>query len=189
MSLMRAVLSPMAGVARLSLFDRTGLNRFDATPHGFWQSWAALPFAAGPYLVGVQGLGRLAAAAGQKPLDLPTTLAIFITAWLTYAVLFVGLAGLLHRQRSALPTLMVLNWFSLFQLLLAMPLLLLGGYGVLGESLFSLLYWGLICYLFSVKLYVLRVALGATFVQALGLVVVDILVDILVRMAFIRLMY
>lgn len=188
MSLLRAVLSPLAGAARLCLFDRAGLHRFDATTHGFWQSWAALPFAAGPYLVGVQALGRLAEAAGQRPLDFGSTLAIFMTAWLVYAVMFLGLARLLHLDRTALPTLTVLNWFSLFQLLVATPMLLLGGYGVLGEGLFSLLYWALICYLFSVKVYILRVALGATFVQAIGLVVVDILVDIAVRMIFIRLM-
>ena len=176
-SVYQAVAQPLLGIAELCLFRREGFSRFNFGWYGFWQSWSALPFAAAPFAINAKMFSVLASGQGAKAISLWQSILVFAASWLAYVVLFLLVARLLMLTRGTLATLMVLNWLRLFKQLAVMPLLLLAGAGALPSSLFAMLYLALSLYLISVEVYVLRIALGATLVQAVGFVVLDELVS------------
>lgn len=175
-SVYQAVAQPLLGIAELCRFRREGFARFDFGWYGFWQSWSALPFAAAPFAINAKMFAMLASGQGGKAISLWQSILVFAAGWLAYVVLFLFVARLLMLNRGTLATLMVLNWLRLFKQLAVMPLLLLAGGGALPPSLFAMLYLGLGLFLISVEVYILRIALGATLIQAVGFVVLDELV-------------
>lgn len=176
-SVYQAVAQPLLGIAELCLFRREGFSRFNLGWFGFWQSWAALPFAVAPFVINAKMFAVLAATQGSSSISLWQSILVFAAGWLTYVVLFLLVARLLMLNRGTLATLMVLNWLRLFKQLAVLPLLLLAAGGILPAGLFAVLYLALGFYLISVEVYILRIALGATLIQAIGFVVLDELVS------------
>lgn len=175
---------PLAGIAQLCRFNRQGLNLFHVSPGGFWLSWLALPLALGPYLMGIDALSALAAASGRRTIGLPVMATMFTSSWLLYAALFLGLTQWLRISRTSIPTLMVLNWFRLFELGFVAPLLLLGGHQLIPNDVFSLLYLVIVSYFLGVQAFVFRIALQATTLQATALVAVDVVLDMVLSRGF-----
>lgn len=176
-SVFQAVVQPLLGIAELCRFRREGFSRFNFGWYGFWQSWSALPFAIAPFAVNARMFTLLTAPQGSKVISMGQSILVFTAGWMAYVVLFLLVARLLMLNRGTLATLMVLNWLRLFKQLAVMPLLLLAGGGLMPPGLFSVLYLSLGLFLISVEIYILRVALGATLVQAVGFVVLDELVS------------
>lgn len=176
-SVYQAVARPLLGIADLCRFRRAGFARFEFNWHGFWQSWSALPFAAAPFAINAKMFAVLASGNGSHAISLWQSILVFAASWLAYVALFLVVARLLLLQRGTLATLMVLNWLRLFKQVAALPLLLLAGGGVLPPGLFAVLYLALGLYLITVEVFVLRQALGATLLQAVGFVVLDELVS------------
>ena len=172
-SVYQAVAQPLLGIADLCRFRREGLARFDYSWNGFWQSWSALPFAAAPFAINAKMFAVLASGNGSHAISLWQSILVFAAGWLTYVVLFLFVARLLLLQRGTLATLMVLNWLRLFKQLAALPLLMLAGSGALPPALFAILYLALGLYLVTVEVFILRQALGATLLQAIGFVILD----------------
>ena len=169
----QAVAQPLLGIADLCRFRREGLARFDYSWQGFWQSWAALPFAAAPFAINARMFAELAMGQGAHSISLWHSILVFAAGWLAYVALFLVVARFLLLQRGTLATLMVLNWLRLFKQLAALPLLLLAAGGALSPGLFTVIYLALGLYLISVEVFILRRALGATLAQAIGFVILD----------------
>lgn len=176
-SVYQAVAQPLLGIAELCRFRREGFARFNFGWYGFWQSWSALPFAAAPFAINAKMFAMLASGQGNHPIGLWQSILVFAASWLAYVVLFLFVARLLLLTRGTLATLMVLNWLRLFKQLAVMPVLLLAGSGMLPPTPFTMIYLGLGLFLVSVEVYILRIALGATLIQAVGFVVLDELVS------------
>lgn len=184
-SVYQAVARPLLGIAELCRFRREGLANFDYSWHGFWQSWAALPFAAAPFAINARMFAQMAAAGqGVHSVSPWSAILVFAAGWIAYVALFLGVARFLLLRRGTLATLIVLNWLRLFKQLIALPLLVLGAGGLLSPGLFSILYLSLGLYLISVEVFILQRALGATLAQAIGFVVLDEMTSRLLVHAF-----
>lgn len=179
MTVQQALARPLMGIIDLCRFRPEGLARFDFSWQGFWQSWAALPFAAAPYAINSKMFTLLAAEQGMRSISLWQSVGVFAAAWVVYAWLFILVTRWLLLRNNALATLMVLNWLRLFKQLLVLPVLLLAGAGALPLSLLNLLYLGIGLYLLSVEVFILRTALGATLIQAIGFVILNVLMGLL----------
>ena len=181
----------LAGAWALFRADANGMNLLDTSFRGFWLSFMAILLLVPVYGLYLAGEQRFMAMTGE-PLDVAfgTYLSVrsfsFIIDWIAFPVLMILLVGLLDRRSRYVPFVVAYNWGGVIVgLIIALPTVLFAA-GMMPLGLLYVL--TLIAMAVALRfLYIIaRVALFADRLTAVGIVVADLALSLVLAEAFSR---
>ncbi|MEM8876463.1 MAG: hypothetical protein AAGD23_01195 [Pseudomonadota bacterium] len=181
----------LAGAWALFRADANGMSLLDTTFRGFWLSFMAIALLAPVYGLYLAGEQRLMATV-DEPLDVTfgTYLSVrtltFIVDWVAFPILMILLVGLIDRRSRYVPFVVAYNWGGvIIELIVALPTVLFAA-GMMPLGLLYVL--TLIAMAVALRyLYIIaRVALFADRTTAVGLVVADFALSLVLAEAFSR---
>ena len=176
----REFASSLYGLWLLLKFDPTGLACFERTVGGFWRSYiAALILAPLNFLHAIMTFDPEQAALGFAPYLAVEALS-YVLAWTVFPFAMLYVSGLLQRENRLLDYLVPYNWLQLAVGLVAFPVILLFDVNLItaqGVEFLQLLILGISI---SYAVFLARTALGVALSTAFGLVVFDIVLNLLV---------
>ncbi len=179
--------------------ETEALQQFDLSADGFWRSFLVI-FLLLPFyflsLISEQSLmleinleqGQEAAeiATGGALLYIGKTLSLFVD-WVTFPIVLAVLAGSIGLKRTYGPYIIVRNWSTLIILLPQTLLNLLYLAGIIPSALLVMLTFPIIGWVLWFRFQIARVAGECSFSTAIGLVVLDLVLSILISTSFDRL--
>ena len=178
----------LAGAWALFRADANGMNLLDTSFRGFWLSFMAILLLVPVYALYLAGEQRFMALT-DEPLDVAfgTYLSVrsfsFIIDWIAFPVLMVLLVGLLDRRSRYVPFVVAYNWGGVIVgLIIALPTVLFAA-GMMPLGLLYVL--TLIAMAVALRfLYIIaRVALFADRLTAVGIVVADLALSLVLAEA------
>jgi len=186
MPLREEVWQSVYGAWRIARMDPDAMRYFNLSIDGFWRSFTAVPLVA-PVLLVVAALTRT--LPGDVPTDEPLTgfllgrLALIVLPWLAFPLVMIPISRLLGLSRTYVPFVIAWNWAHVPVAGLFLIVALLVGSGLLPQNAAVLL---LLLAQISALFYgylVTRLALDCPAGMAIGIVVLDLLIDILINLA------
>jgi hypothetical protein len=145
----------LAGTFLLARMDRGGLHFLDGSPDGFWKSFFAAVLLA-PFFALMLWAGRYADMAEA---DLFAVFLIegvaYVGAWFFWPVIVSELCRAMALPFDVRKYIVACNWSEVWIMLLRLPVVTLGVWGVLGDGLYA-----------TISLIVLLLVLGYRFVLA-----------------------
>ena len=178
----------LAGAWALFRADANGMNLLDTSFRGFWLSFMAILLLVPVYALYLAGEQRFMAMT-DEPLDVAfgTYLSVrsfsFIIDWIAFPVLMILLVGLLDRRSRYVPFVVAYNWGGVIVgLIIALPTVLFAA-GMMPLGLLYVL--TLIAMAAALRfLYIIaRVALFADRLTAVGIVVADLALSLVLAEA------
>ncbi len=173
------ITAALAGAFRFLRFDASGFKFFDNTMDGLWRSFfcAILILPAYVLLVALRlddgelanPFLRIAAVEGIG----------YVVGWTAFPLVMAYLANSLDRAAQYPGYIAAYNWFAAPQVLLTLAAVLLREAGFLPGALLTGLQLGVMLYLMAVQWFIARRALDLHPGTAVGVVVVDILISLL----------
>ena len=170
----------LAGALRLGRFDGGGVAYFDLTPRAFMQSfWAAALVA--PFFLMLLIIRHLeATSAGVFVHDILIEMLSYAIAWLAFPVVMAFLARPLDCERRYVPYIIVYNWCGAIQNAVYLPIAILGAVGVLSSGSANFLALIAILWVVAYSFFVARTVLGVPPPTAIGIVVLDLVMGIVI---------
>jgi len=168
----------MMGALRLAQMDRSGLEFFDRSENGFWRAFYAAVLVLPIYAATLLVVGRVA---GDPSLWLIEA-AGYVVGWLAFPCLMLTLADLLDRRRHYFDFMVPYLWAALPQNVLLCGMTLLSASGLLPDEVGGLLRLAAFFCVLAYKWYIARVGLEISSGAAVGIVVVDISLDLLIQL-------
>ena len=168
----------MTGALRLAQMDRTGLEYFDRSVHGFWRSFYAAALVLPIYAVTLLAIGKVSSDPGLWMLEAVG----YAVGWLAFPCLMLTLADLMDRRQRYFDFMVPYLWAAVPQNFLLCGMTLLSVSGVLPDDVGSLLRLTAFFCVLAYKWYIARVGLEVTGGAAVGVVVVDIALDLLIQL-------
>lgn len=166
---------------RLACFDVKGLAQFDISVGGFWRSFFAAVVALPIYAIAlIPQLER----ATDGALFLTVEAIHYVAAWTAFPLVMIPVVRFLRLTPRYIPYIIAVNWTSVLQLVLFLPLNGLALFGSLqgdGGALLFTLALTLSC---IYRYFVARVALETTMGTALALVALDVVLGLLLTGLF-----
>ena len=179
---MRAeTLQSLQAAWRLACFEAKGLAQFNISVDGFWRSFFAAVVALPIYALAL--IPQLDQAA-DGTLFLIVESIHYAAAWIAFPLLMIPVARFLRLTPRYIPYIIAVNWTSVLQLVLFLPLNMLALAGSLqgeGAAFLFTLALTLSC---IYRYFVARVALETTLGTALALVALDVVVGLLLTGLF-----
>jgi hypothetical protein len=169
------VATALTGAWRLARLDARGLALFDATPDGFWKSFAAACIA----LPGDAIIYMLARSRLEAPLwrEVAIGLIVYAISWVAFPLAMAGICELIDRRARYIGFIVAANWGKVLQTALMTPLALLSLYG--GSAALLLYFAGFVAVL-AYGWYIARTALQVDGFTAGGLVLFSVLLDLFI---------
>ena len=175
------------GAWRLACVDASGMSYFTVSIDGFWRSFFAAVIVMPIYFF-VLAL-QPAAPAPQEPVNESTLWPLFVDlvsyvlGWVVFPVTMVFLARLLDVGRQYVSYIVAYNWATVLQMaLFAVAATVITAVGIetaLGRLLQLVVFAAVLFY----QWFVARTALRTTAIIAVGIVVVDFLIGLLLNFA------
>ena len=169
------------GALLLAKREPRGMEWFNLTLDGFWRSFYALALVYPGFVVLALCERSLMAQPPELQRYLALQTAVYVAQGIAFPVAMIFLARLLRLSATYVPFIIAYNWSNVWVTLLLMPALLLlalGG-GQIGGLLNIVASAATVYY----RWYVTRTALGTTSMTALGLVVIDVILSILISLS------
>jgi len=174
------------GAWRLMLFDAGGMAYFDTSIDGFWRSFFAAAVVAPAYALFV--VVRFTTA--ETEVVDPGWLALvkcgaYLASWVVFPAAAVLVTRLLGVTARYIPLIVAYNWSNVPSLLILLPVEMLAASGSgIGETIGSLALLFILVY----EWFVVRVALGVAAFTAVGIVVLDVLLAVIIQVSANRLL-
>ena len=177
----REIIYGIYGAWRLARLDPGAMSYFERTPEGFWKSFfAAVIVAPGFAIIIVHELGQVELEAGALRIFAVVLLA-YLLRWVTFPVLVHQICEVIGKREAYIGYIVAFNWAAVIQMALALPVIALIASGVLpgeGGGLLLLVVTFLILFY---KWFITRTALAVTAKGAIGFVVLDFVVDLIIH--------
>ena len=177
------------GAWRIARMDPDALDYFDLTIDGFWRSFAALLVVAPFYIIFL-----ILNYGNQAGLELPTgpvvstefyvavKLVAYIIGWLAFPLIMVPISRLLDLSQNYVPYIIVWNWSNVLVMAAILPtVLLFPPAAQTGAAAKMVLIGAQIAMLFYGYL-VARAGLRCKILTAVGVVVLDLLLSLLLSL-------
>ncbi len=168
----------MTGAIRLAQMDRAGLEFFDRSQVGFWRSFYAASLVLPIYVLTMLLIGRAPDDASAWMIEALG----YTIGWLAYPCLMITLADLLDRRARYFDYMVPYIWASVPQNGLLFLVSLVNASGVLPPDLGKLLSLAAFFSILAYKWYIANVGLEISSRSALGLVVVDVSLDLIIQL-------
>lgn len=165
------------GCWRLALFDKSGLQYFDQTERGFWQSFFAVALIFPSFLffevLGTTNRGgsiNIGAAVVAMP-------AAYIIMWVGVALLVFHIAELTDRFDRYFAAMVPFHWSAVIQATVILAYLLLANANIIPLQLLSSVSPLLDIWIMIYAGYILYVGFGGGIFLAAGIVVMDVILS------------
>ena len=175
-----AVQSILAAL-RLAKFDADGMDDLNLTADGFWRSFGAAvllaPFSAimAAMLWTETEASTVASAFGGS--------VKYVLSWIVFPIVMIFVARFLGLSGRYVQFIISYNWSSVVQVGLFFALTMLGIAGVVAGELALLLHFIALIYVVMYMTFIARVALGVAWATAAGVVILDVIVELLLLTA------
>ncbi len=177
------------GAWRVARMDPDALDYFDLTIDGFWRSFAALLVVAPFYIIflilnyGNQaGLGLPTGPVVSTEFYVAVKLVAYIIGWLAFPLIMVPISRLLDLSQNYVPYIIVWNWSNVLVMAVILPtVLLFPPAAQTGAAAKMVLMGAQIAMLFYGYL-VARAGLRGKILTAVGVVVLDLLLSLLLSL-------
>ncbi len=174
------VAAALAGAFRLLRFDWSGFRYFDTSIEGFWRSFFAAALIL-PLYIPLIVLRMDDAELANPTLRILAVEAIaYVIGWVAFPLVMAYLAQAFDRGAQYPGYIVAYNWGAAPQVVLMFLVALLRAGGLFSGALLAGLHLGVMLYLMAVQWFVARRALDLHPGAALGVVVVDFLLSILI---------
>ena len=167
------------GAWRLMLFDADGMTFFDLSTDGFWRSFFAAVVVAPAYVLFVAvGLASAEAEAVDPAWAAVVKGGAYLISWVAFPVAAIFVTRLLGVTGRYIPLIVAYNWSNVPPLLILVPVELMAasGAGIAGT-------FGTLALLFILvyEWFIVRVALGVAAFTAVGIIVMDLLLALVIQ--------
>ena len=169
------------GAWRLMLFDAGGMAYFDTSIDGFWRSFFAAVVVAPAYVVFVVvGLTTAEAEVVDPAWAALVKGGAFVVSWVVFPAAAVFVTRLLGVTGRYIPLIVAYNWSNVPPLLILLPAEMLAASGSgIGETVGTLALLFILVY----EWFVVRVALGVAGFTAVGIVVFDVVLGLIIQLS------
>jgi hypothetical protein len=174
------IVASLYGAWRLAHLDRRGLDHFDASIEGVWRSFFAAVIVA-PLYAFVLLLQYRMAVEPPDPIRMALAEGIgYVISWVAYPVAMVTWTRLLDCSERFPLYLVAYNWSLVLQNAMLLPISLLVGAGWLPGGIGLLLWTTAIALILVYFWFIARSALDISPFTAVGIVVFDIVLSLLI---------
>lgn len=170
----------LEGAALLARLDRSGMDRFDLSVDGFWRSFMAALVAAPPYLVLLADRYEREETGPHIGNVLFIEVISYALGWIAFPLVAVFLARMLGLGSRYIALVVANNWAAVLQVSLVALSVIAAGF--LPESQQGPLTLTAILAALAYQWFVIRTALQASGLIALGLVVLDVLMSLMLNL-------
>ncbi len=167
---------------RLVCMDEDGLDDFDLSADGFWNSFAALIFVAPLYLYSSSASARLATPP-QPERPWLNAFALLALLWVLWPWVMIAVSHLLDRQQHYVRYIVAYNWSSVYVIAALVPVFILQQTGIIGIGLGAVLSLCVIIWSLYYRWYVAKTALDTSAFTASMLVAGDLAMSIVASLA------
>ncbi len=178
----RDIVYGIYGAWRLARLDESAMSYFERTPAGFWKSFfAAIIVAPGFAVIIGYELAQAELEAGVLRMFLVESLA-YLLGWTAFPVIVHQICGAIGKRDAYLGYIVAFNWSKVIQMAVFLPAIGLIALGVLPGDSGGLLRWVVSILILFYQWFVTRTALAVTAIGAVGFVVLDFTIDLIVHM-------
>ncbi len=169
------------GAWRLMLFDADGMAFFDTSIDGFWRSFFAAVVVAPPYVLFVViGLTSAETEVVDPGWTALVKCGAYLVSWVVFPAAAVFVTRLLGVTARYIPLIVAYNWSNVPPLLILLPVEVLAASGSgIGETIGTLALLFILVY----EWFVVRIALGVAAFTAVGVVVIDVVLGLIIQMS------
>ena len=174
------IVRALYGAFRLLRFDRGGLAFFEDSVEAFWRSFfAAVIVVPGHALFMGLRLAETTPGAGFFRIVIVEGLA-YVTVWVAFPLALYYLCQAFGREERFIRTVVALNWATVLQIAIILPIDLLARSGLLPPPVGGFATFAATVYLFGYVWFVVRLALDVAPLPAAGVVVLDFMISSIV---------
>ncbi len=178
----RDIVYGIYGAWRLARLDAGAMRYFDRTQEGFWKSFfAAVIVAPGYAIIVTYELVQGEIEAGALRLILVETLGYGLS-WIAFPVIVHQICETIGKRETYIGYIVAFNWSQAIQMAVFLPVIGLIALGVLPGDSGSVLHWIVLILILSYEWFVTRTALGVTAAGAVGFVVLDLVINLIIEM-------
>jgi hypothetical protein len=178
----RDIVYGIYGAWRLARLDAGAMSYFERTPAGFWKSFfAAVIVAPGFAIIIGYELAQVDLEAGV-PRILVVELLAYVLGWAAFPVIVHQICEAIGKREAYIGYIVAFNWSKVIQIAVFLPSIGLIAFGALPGDSGSLLRWVVSILILFYQWFITRTALGVTAMGAIGFVVLDFMIDLIVHM-------
>lgn len=169
------------GAYRLARFDASGMRFFETTIEGFWRSFFAAVLVAPFYAIIV----ALELAERIEPYEPVWAIVVLVVAyaasWAAFPIVAIFITRLLGLSPRYVPFIIAYNWASVPQTLVYFPVIMISAAHLVPPALAEFLLLAAFLYILVYQWFVTLTALETTGLTAAGIVIVQVLLDLLIH--------
>ena len=177
----REVIAALYGSWRLMRFDSGGMAWFDLSIAGFWRSFFAAVPVAPFYAIDV----ALELAERIEPYDpvwaIVVSIVAYAASWAAFPIVAIFITRLLGLSRRYVPLIIAYNWASVPQTLVYFPVTMISAAQLAPPALAEFLLLAAFLYILVYQWFVTLTALETTALTAAGIIIVQVLIDVLIH--------
>ncbi|MFO1189861.1 MAG: hypothetical protein U1E97_09840 [Alphaproteobacteria bacterium] len=174
------IVRALRGTYRLARLDATGLDDFNATIGGFWNSFLAAVIVAPGYAIVIgPGLARMPTDDALRAI-LAEILA-YITAWTAFPLLMIHIAERIGRDAAYIRFIVAYNWSSVIQMMVLLTAALIGASMPVNATV--MLHVGALGLILAYRWFIARTALQVNGGTAMGIVGLGMLIEFMTSTA------
>ncbi len=180
---MRDVVAALYGAWRLMRFDAGGMTWFDLSIPGFWRSFFAALLVA-PFFAALVGMQF---AQGDRPFD-PGWATLVLTVayclyWAAFPIAAILITRLLRLTDRYVALIVAYNWANVPQIAVILLANLIDASELLPGYLGEILPFAAMVFVLVYQWFVTRTALATTTATAIGVVFLQLLIDVFIELA------
>jgi len=178
----REIVYGLYGAWRLARRDAGAMSYFERTPAGFWKSFfAALIVAPGFAIILNYELAQFELEAGALRLILVEAVA-YLLGWVAFPVVAHQICEAIGKREAFIGYIVAFNWAQVIQMAVLLLSFGLIASGMLPGGSGTLLYWIVLFVILFYQWFVTRTALAVTAAGAVGFVVLDVVIKLIIDM-------
>ncbi len=177
----RDIVYGIYGAWRLALRDPGAMTYFERTAAGFWKSFFAAAIVAPGYaLILLFDLSHVEVEAGALRIFLVQSCA-FVIAWTAFPIAVHHVCGLIDKKEAFIGYIVAFNWGKVIQIAVFLPVIGLIALDILPGPWGWFLRWGVLFLILGYQWLITRTALGVSAMGAVGFVVLDLVIDLIIH--------
>jgi hypothetical protein len=177
----RDIVYGIYGAWRLARLDSGAMSYFECTPAGFWKSFfAAVIVAPGFAIIIAYEFAQVEIEAGALRILMVETLS-YVLGWVVFPVLVHQICEAIGKREAYIGYIVAFNWSKVIQIAVFLPAIGLIALGALPGDSGSLLRLIVSIMILFYEWFVTRTALAVTAAGAVGFVVLDFVIDLIIH--------
>jgi hypothetical protein len=178
---LRDIVYGIYGAWRLACLDRGAMTYFDRTVEGFWKSFfAAVIVAPGYVLILLFDLSHVEIEAGAFRIIL-VQLCAYVIGWVAFPVAVHHVCEVIGKREAFIGYIVAFNWGKVIQIAVFLPIIGLVATGIVPEESGWILRGIISILILSYEWLITRTALGVSPMGAVGFVVLDFFIDLIIH--------